>query len=227
VTSWSREIVYLRPSQFVVYDRTGVCNTALDQYMTWHFSGAPMEVAPPAPGTRRFDVSFAGAFAGAMKTILPAAAGINITDHMAPDPDTWNKVWRSEIRFTGAATANHQWLAVFDLASSSLGVATATPLTVRAGPVTGVLLQSAVGNSALVFGTGAAGTAISGAVTYTTPAAQTRHVITDLVPSGTYTVTVNANGSTNMVTVAAGGNMHASPNGVLSFALTPGGIVQP
>jgi hypothetical protein len=100
-------------------------------------------------------------------------------------------------------------------------------LTVTAGPVTGVLLQSAAGNSALVFGTAAAGTAISGTVTYTTPAAQTRHVITDLASSGTYTVTVNANGSTHTVTVTAGGNMHASANGVLSFALTPGGVVQP
>jgi hypothetical protein len=227
VTSWSRQIVYLRPSQFVVYDRTGVCNTALDQYMAWHFSGAPTEVAPPATGVRRFDVSFAGAFAGSVTTILPAAASVNITDHMATDPDTWNKVWRCEIRFNGAAAANHQWLAVFDLASSSLGVASATPLTVTAGPVTGVLLQSAAGNSALVFGTAAAGTAISGTVTYTTPAAQTRHVITDLAPSGTYTVSVNANGSAHTVTVTAGGNMHASANGVLSFALTPGGVVQP
>jgi len=227
VTSWSRQVVYLRPSQFVVYDRTGVCNTALDQYMAWHFAGAPTEVAPPAAGTRRFDVSFAGAFAGSMTTILPTSASLNITDHMAPDPDTWNKVWRSEIRFNGGAAATHQWLAVFDLASSSLGVASATPLTVTGGPVTGVLLQSAAGDGALVFGTAAAGTPISGTVTYTTPAAQTRHVITDLTPSGTYTVTVNANGSTHTVTVTAGGNMHATANGVLSFALTPGGLVQP
>src|SRR5262249_37458828 len=33
ITSWSREIVYLRPSQFVVYDRTGVCDSSLDQYL--------------------------------------------------------------------------------------------------------------------------------------------------------------------------------------------------
>ena len=227
VASWSRQIVFLRPSQFVVYDRTGVCNTALDQYMAWHFSGAPTELTAPAAGVRRFDVSFAGAFAGSMTTILPAGARIDTTDQMSPDPNTWNKVWRSEIRFTGAASANHQWLAVFDLASSSPQVAPAVPLTVSAGAVTGVLLQSSASNSALVFGTAAAGTAISGTVTYTVPAAQTRHVITDLAPSGAYTVTVNANGSTHTVTVTSGGSMHASANGVLSFALTPGGLVQP
>ncbi|HTS31427.1 MAG TPA: Ig-like domain-containing protein, partial [Bryobacteraceae bacterium] len=227
VTSWSREIVYLRPSQFVVYDRTGVCNTALDQYMAWHFPGAPTEVTAPAAGVRRFDVSFAGAFAGSMTTLLPAAAQVDITDHMSPDPNVWNKVWRSEIRFTGASAANHQWLAVFDLASSSAQVASAVPLTVNAGPVTGVVLQSPAGNSALVFGTAAAGTAISGTVTYTVPAAQTRHVISDLTPLGAYTLTVSANGSTHVVTVTPGGNTHASANGVLSFALTPAGVVQP
>ena len=116
---------------------------------------------------------------------------------------------------------------MFDLASSAPQVASAIPLTVNAGPVTGVLLQSALGNSALVFGTAPAGTPISGTVTYTVPAAQTRHLITDLTPSGAYTVTVNANGSTHAVTLTSGGNTHAGANGVLSFALTPGGVVQP
>jgi hypothetical protein len=226
VTSWSRQIIYLRPSQFVVYDRTGICNTGLDQYMAWHFPGAPAEVMGQATGVRRFDVSFAGTFAGSMSTILPATANIATTDQFATDPNVWNKIWRSEIRFNGASTASHQWLAVFDMASSSTGVAAASPLTVSAGPVTGTVLQSAAGNSALVFGTAAAGTAISGTVTYTVPAAQTRHVITDLTPSGAYTVSVSVNGSTHVVTVTPGGSMHASANGVLSFSLTPAGVVQ-
>jgi hypothetical protein len=227
VTSWSRQIIYLRPSQFVVYDRTGICNTALDQYMAWHFSGTPSEVTAPASGARRFDVAFGGAFAGSMTTILPAGARVDITDHMSSDPNVWNKVWRSEIRFNGASTANHQWLTVFDLASTATQVASAVLLTVNAGPVAGVVLQSGAGNSALVFGTAATGTAISGTVTYTVPAAQTRHVVTDLMPSGAYTVIVSANGSTHTVTVTSGGSMQASANGVLSFALTPAGVVQP
>ena len=162
-----------------------------------------------------------------MTTILPAGARVDITDHMSPDPNVWNKVWRSEIRFNGASAAAHQWLAVFDLAPSSTQVASANPLAVNAGPVTGVLLQSMAGNSALVFGTAAVGTPISGSIAYTTPAVQTRHVITNLSPSGAYTVTVNANGSTHLVTVSPGGSMHASPNGVLSFAITPAGLLQP
>jgi hypothetical protein len=67
VTSWSRQMVYLRPSQFVIYDRTGICNSSLDQYLAFHVPANPVEVA----GTRRFDIN-PGLFAGAMTTILPA-----------------------------------------------------------------------------------------------------------------------------------------------------------
>jgi hypothetical protein len=82
VTSWSRQILYLRPSQFVVYDRTAICNASLDQYMAFHFPGAPTEVTAPACGLHRLDVSFNGAFAGSMTTILPAKC---IARHHRPD----------------------------------------------------------------------------------------------------------------------------------------------
>jgi hypothetical protein len=95
------------------------------------------------------------------------------------------------------------------------------------GAVTGAVLQSALGNNVLVFGTAPAGTVVSGMIAYSAPAAQSRHVITDLTPSGSYTVSVsNALGS-QFVTVTSGGSMHASANGVLSFGVTAGGVVQP
>ena len=50
VTSWSRQIVYLRPSQFVVYDRSGC---ATNRWIsTWRSTSPanPVEVAAPAPG---------------------------------------------------------------------------------------------------------------------------------------------------------------------------------
>jgi hypothetical protein len=227
VTSWSRQVLYLRPSQFVVYDRTGICNTALDQYMAFHFPGAPVEVTAPGSGQHRLDVTAAGTFAGSMTTVLPANAALATTDQIASDPNVWNKVWRSEIRPTGAATASHLWITVFDLASSSTQVAAATPLTVVSGPITGTLLQSQAGNSAAVFGTAAAGTAISGTFSYSVPAAQTRHVITDLTPQGAYTVSVSATGGNHVVTVTPGGTMQASGNGVLTFSLTTAGVLMP
>jgi hypothetical protein len=93
--------------------------------------------------------------------------------------------------------------------------------------VTGVLLQSTAGNNVTVFGTAPAGTAMAGTISYSVPAAQTHHVITDLTPQAGYTVSVSATGSSHTVTVTPGGNLHASTNGVLSFAITVGGAWQP
>jgi hypothetical protein len=227
VTSWSRQIIYLRPSQFVVYDRTGVCNSTLDQYMAFHFPAVPVEVTAPAPGLHRFDVSFGGGFAGSMTTILPASAAVTVTDHLAADPNTWNKVWRSEVRPTGTASATRNWLTVFDLAGSAAQVAAATPLTVLNGAVTGVLLQSATGNNVTVFGSAPAGTPVTGTISYAVPAAQTRHVITDLTPGAGYTVSVVLSGGNHVVTVNSGGSMQASANGALTFAASPAGALQP
>ncbi len=226
VTSWSRQIIYLRPSQFVVYDRTGICNASLDQYMAFHFPAVPVEVAAPAPGLHRLDI-VNGAFAGSMTTVLPANAALAITDHLAPDPDTWSKVWRSEIRPTGTTAASHLWLNVFDLAASPAQVAAATPLSVLNGAVTGALLQSAVGNSAVVVGTAPVGTPIAGTISYAVPAAQTRHVITDLTPQAGYTVSVSLVGGNHVVTVTPSGNKQSSVNGVLSFAVSAAGAIQP
>ena len=226
VTSWSRQILYLRPSQFVVYDRTGICNASLDQYLAFHFPSNPVEVPPPGPGLHRFDIN-TGQFAGSMTTILPANAAFVTTDRVSTDPQTWNKLWRTEIRPTDAAAATRQWLTVFDLAGSSAQVAAATPLTILSGPAVGALLQSSSGNTATVFGTAPVGTAIAGALSYVVPAAQTRHVITDLVPLGGYTVSVTISGANHLVTVTPGGRSTASAEGVFSFAVTPGELLQP
>ncbi len=226
ITSWSREIVYLRPSQFVVYDRTGICNASLDQYLAFHFPANPVEVASPGAGAHRFDVNN-GQFAGAMTTILPANPSFTITDHVAADSATWNKMWRTEIRPSGTPVASHLWMTVFDLASSSSQVAAATAVNVTSGAAVGTLLQSASGNSAVIAGTAAFGTAISGPLSYTVPAAQTRHVVTDLVPSGAYTVTVSVNGSNQVVTISSGGTSIATANGVLTFQVSAGGQVTP
>ena len=227
VTSWSREVVYLRPSRFVVYDRTTICNSSLDQYMAFHFPGLPTEVTAPAAGLHRFDVTAGSTFAGTMTTLLPANAQFAITDHDAPDPATWSKVWRSEIRPTGAAAASRLWMTVFDLSPTASQVAAATPVTVVSGSVVGAVLASAAGNSVTVFGTAAVGAPVTGTISYSVPAAQTRHVISDLTPSGTYSVTVTVSGGGHTVTVTSGGSLHASANGVLSFGVTAAGVLQP
>jgi len=225
VTSWSRQIVYLRPSQFVVYDRTGVCDASLDQYLAFHFPSNPVEV-PAAPGVRRFDVSTTQ-FAGSMSTIFPASAATTTTDRFAADSRTWNKMWRTEIRATGTPLADRRWLTVFDLASSAVQVASASSVNVTSGAAVGALLQSTSGNSVVISGTAAVGTPINGTLQYMVPAAATRHVITDLVLSGSYTVVISLQGGSHVVSVAAGGTRNASANGVLSFQVDATGNITP
>jgi hypothetical protein len=67
VTSWTRDVVYLRPSLFVTYDRTVVTSTTGDQHMNWHFVPTPASVTAPSSGARRYDVTSASAgFVGTM-----------------------------------------------------------------------------------------------------------------------------------------------------------------
>ena len=228
VTMLTRQIVYLRPSQFIIFDRSGVCDRSLDQYEAFHFPANPVEVTAPAPGLHRFDVN-PGVFAGSMTTIIPANANIVTTDRLlnSTDSRTWNKMWRLEVRPTDAQTTNRLWLTVFDLASTPGLVAAATRVNVTAGPVVGALLQAATGNNVVLSGTAPFGTNISGSISYTVPATQTRHVITDWAPSAGYTITVTVSGGNHLVTVTPGGSFMSSANGVLTFQVSSSGQVTP
>ena len=226
VTSWSRQVVYLRPSQYIVYDRTGVCDASLDQYLAFHFPANPMEVSAPASGVRRFDV-MTGQFAGSMMTVLPANAATSTTDRFSSNSATWNKMWRMEIRPAGAAQASRQWLTVFDVSESPAQVAPAAPVNILSGAAVGTVLASSTGNTAAVFGTSPVGTPIAGTLSYSVPAAATRHVITDLAPSSGYTIAVMSSGGNHVVTVVPGGATQSTANGVISFGVTAGGTVQP
>ena len=228
VTSLSRQIVYLRPSQFIVYDRSGISDKSFDQYEAFHFPASPVEVTSPGPGTHRFDVN-PGLFAGSMTTILPANAAILTSDHLihSTDSRTWNKVWRTEVRPTDAPAASRRWMTVFDLAPSSGQVAAASSVNITAGPAVGALLQSPTGNSVVISGIAAVGTAIAGPLGYVVPAVQTRHVITDLAPSTGYAISVSVAGGSHSVSIVPGGSSTASANGVLTFQVSASGQVAP
>jgi hypothetical protein len=238
VSSFSRQVVYLRPSRFVVYDRTTICDASLDQYLAFHFAGSPVKATAPAAGLLRFDVTTdltpalttnpaTKRFAGSMTIIQPANAKTVTTDELSTFTDTYGKVWRMEIRPSDAATATRRWLSVFDLSPSASQVASATAVKVVSGAALGVLLQSAAGNSAVVSGTAPAGTAITGTLSYTVPAKQTQHVITDLTPSAGYTISVAVSGGNQTVSIVKGGSSKSSANGVLAFQTNAAGQVTP
>jgi len=79
----------------------------------------------------------------------------------------------------------------------------------------------------VISGTTPVGTAIAGPLGYVVPAAQTRHVITDLTAHGGYTLSISPTGGNHMVTVTPGGNLQATANGVLTFGVSASGTLQP
>jgi len=223
VSSWTRDVVYLRPSIFVAYDRTVVSNTTGDQHMNWHFIPTPASVSTPSPGARRLDVTSASAgFAGTMTTLLPASANISMVNVFG-----FNKLYRLEVRPPTPATTT-SWLTVFDASASAGAVAVASRLTSADGNasanVTGALLRGAASYAAL-FGSGAAGSTISGTVTFTIPASQTLVVLSDLAPNAAFSATASVSGGTLTVTVQPGSGFTTSGNGVLYVNVSSSGTV--
>ena len=210
VSAWTRELVYLRPNQFVVYDRTTV-STVSDEHLNWH-----LLFTPSAVSSTRWDVNNPTAgFMGAMTTVLPAGAQVS-----AVNVFNLSKVYRLEVRAPSPA-ANMQWLTVFDTAPSAAGVAAASKLT-SSSNVSGALLASSGGNAAVLFG--ASGT-VSGAVTFSDPAAATRVVVSDLAPSTSYAVSVSVSGGAHAVTVQPGAGFTTTANGTLAVSISATGAV--
>ncbi|HXU72622.1 MAG TPA: DNRLRE domain-containing protein [Polyangia bacterium] len=210
VSAWTRELVYLRPNQFVVYDRTTV-STVSDEHLNWH-----LLFTPSAVSSTRWDVNNPTAgFMGAMTTVLPAGAQVS-----AVNVFNLSKVYRLEVRAPSPA-ANMQWLTVFDTASSAAAVAAASKLT-SSSNVSGALLASSGGNAAVLFG--ASGT-VSGAVTFSEPAAATRVVVSDLAPSTSYAVSVSVSGGAHAVTVQPGAGFTTTANGTLAVSISATGAV--
>jgi hypothetical protein len=220
INGWTRDVIYLRPSLFVVYDRTSVASMSGDQHMSWHLFFTPASVPPPSAGASRYDVTNPSAgFLGAVTTVLPAGAATSLVNVFGS-----SKVYRLEVRPTTQAT-DLRWLTVFDASPSAAAVAVASAL-VSSANVKGVLLAAGGGNSAVLFGAGAAGTNVAGAVTFTEPAAaSTKVVVTDLAPGTGYAVTAVASGANHNITVQPGAGFTTSANGTLYVTVAAGGTV--
>ncbi len=222
VANWSRQIVYLRPNRFVVYDRTTAGSANYDQYLAWHFPANPAS-STTAAGGKRLDINYGGGYAGAMIAVLPQNATLSTTA-MYPSSNP-TKAWQVQVR-PPVAGASQQWMTVFDLSSASSAVASAKPVAVVQGGILGVQLAAPDGSSVVVSSTGAAGTPLGGTIGYTVDNYAALHVITDLAPSTGYSVTVATNGNQQTITVTPGGTTMSSARGVLSFTVN-GNSVQP
>ncbi|MEO8995568.1 MAG: hypothetical protein ABI299_13315 [Rhodanobacter sp.] len=221
VAGWSRQIVYLRPNRFVVYDRTTSGSASYDQYMAWHFPANPV-VGKAAAGQTRLDVTYDSQYVGAMTTLFPTNA-INTVVPLYPGRSP-TKVWQVQTRAQNTNVAQ-RWLTVFDLSPSVAAVATLSPVVIVQGGITGVWLSGSDGNSVVINSTGQAGTAISGAIAYVVPAAA-HHVVTELAQSSGYNITVKIDAAGQTVSISPGGTFISSGNGVLDFYVNANGSVK-
>lgn len=221
VSSWSRQVVYVRPNIFVVYDRTTAGSSSYDQYMAWHFPANPA-AGTAAAGENRLDVTYNGTYVGAMTTVYPTGAQLTTTGLYPSSSPV--KVWQVQER-PSSTNASQQWVTVFDLENSAAQVASSSSVNVTAGNVLGVQVVGASGNSVVISSTGSAGTTISGSIGYQVPANPAYHVITDLPPNSGYTITVNVSSGNQDISVAAGGSFNTSAHGVLSFYVNAKGDI--
>ena len=225
VTAWSREIVYLRPNQFVVYDRTHKASAGEDQFLAFHFPALPVAGSAPSGGAR-LDVTYHKVYAGAMTTVLPANATTTSIGMYPPndtDPGSKTvKVWQVQLRAPNTNVSQH-WLTVFDLSTTAARVAVASRIAVTSGAAVGALLASSSGNNAVIVNSGAAGTSIAGNIAYSVPAIATTHVITELPANKGYTVSVALAAGKHLINVMPGGSFMTSAKGVLTFTIAANG----
>jgi hypothetical protein len=227
ISSWIRDVVYLRPDLFIVYDRTTVTHPTVGQWMRFHFAGVPIRATDPSPGVTRYDIGSMATYAGTVTSVLP----IGHQEQVAPTIFTGSNVSRLDVR-PGTPAIDNRWLTVFDAAATAAEAAHARRLStddrnVLAGAVVGVLLQSSVGNYAVLSGTGAAATTITPPIRYRLAATVTLNVITDLAPSTAYTVKATPDSRETVVDITRNSGpptnqtIQTSQAGVLSFSTSP------
>jgi hypothetical protein len=226
ITAWTRDIVYLRPGTFVVYDRTGLSTASADHWMAWHVMRTPIESARAA-GTHSFDVidaSQQNLYRGRLTTVLPSDHQVNLVNVFNS-----SKVYRVEMR-TATARANDTWLTVLDAASSAAGAYTAAPFTAASGGVVsgameGTVLTAADGSQVVVLFS-ASGQTLPGTVKIALQGAS-RVLLTDLAPSTGYTASTSLAAGKLVLTLAPSGTLTTTANGTLWLNVAANGAVTP
>lgn len=225
ITNWVRQVAYLRPKLFVVYDRTAIRNTTNDQWMAWHVHRAPSEQAGAVPGTHRFDVKDGALFRGSLTTVLPSGHTNQLVNVFSA-----SKVYRLEVR-PGSPTVSNRWLMVFDAADSATNVWKVSPLTsasgnVVSGNIEGAYLASATSsgtNTVVLFNTTASD--LGGSVTLHAPATNTVYLVNGLVPSSAHSINVTTASGQHTVQINSGSGFTVSAVGSLYFRVNSAGNV--
>ncbi|MGA7298612.1 MAG: hypothetical protein WBW92_14030 [Rhodanobacteraceae bacterium] len=224
VASWSREVLFLRPNRFIVYDRTRKGASSYDQYLAFHFPAMPSS-ASAATGQKRVNVTYNGRFAGSATFVYPDNPTL-ATLAMYPGSNPV-KAWQVQVR-PSDSNVTQRWLSVFNTASTVGAVGSTSRVNVISGTVLGVRLDDNATTPAVVLATTTdQDTPLNSSFSYSVPAAFTSHIILGVAANSGWTVSVNRVGSTQTFTISPGGTLKASHAGVLSFVADARTTVRP
>lgn len=189
--SWIRDVFYVRPDLFLVYDQTDGVDPNNDQFLAWHF---PKGISPVSTGAGpvRYDVSNATQFLGAVVSLLPENRSASVID-----VGGFGDVDRLEIRAPAPAGSSERWLTAFDAAASSGDIHTLELL--KGQNVEGVEIPDLAAVVAFVRN-GAEGDVLS----YTAKTTGATHYVLGLTPYAVYLVNGNL--------------AHIGADGVLQFS---------
>jgi len=220
VSQFTRDLVYVRPGTFVLFDRTTVAQASADQWLSFHTPVALSAQTTSDATQRRFDVGAGSTSVGSIRALLPRNVSTSTTNLQGG-------ATRLEVHAPVRA-AVQQWLSVV-----TTGAATGEQVrlssadgNVASGNVVGVELAAPQGQ--VVLFAADQGLASVTSADYTVTQAAANHVLIDVEPSSAgYSVTAMSSGGKLRIRVSPGGSYRASPNKTLSFAVDATGSVSP
>lgn len=219
VTQFTRDLVYLRPGTFVLFDRTTVARASADQWLSFHTPVAPSSVATADASQRRFDVSVGSSVLGSIRSLLPKNATTSTKSLPA-------SAARLEVH-APASGATQDWLTVVTAGPTSgeqVRLSSADG-NVTAGNLVGVELAEPQ-NQVVLFSADHAATKTVTSAEYTVAVAAKSHVLVDVEPSSDgYSVTATPADGKLRIRVSPGGSFVASPARTLAFSVSATGSV--
>jgi hypothetical protein len=219
VSQFTRDLVYVRPGSFVLFDRTTVAEASADQWLSFHTPVAPRQATPADPTQRRYDVVVGAAQIGSVQTLLPKSA----TTTTVALPASASRI---EVHAPIAA-ATQKWLTTVT-AGAEVGEQvrlSAADGNVITGDMVGVELM-APQNQVVLFAADHAATGSVTSVEYLVSQSAAEHVLVDVDPAaGGYTVTAAESDGNWRIAVTAGGPLEASASKTLSFKVSETGSI--
>ena len=213
VTQFTRDVAYVRPGTFVVYDRTTAADGSADQWTAWHVPGTPTQSAS-SDGSLRFDVPTGGT----IRSLLPQAREGG--DH---EPAERGHAHRAALEWRLAGLAHGGLRQRSRPRSSACRPQTVTSPPERSSAPTPSGARAKASCSSRRTTRDA--TQTTGADYEVTQSTDADHMLFDVAP-GSYDVTAAAGAAGKlMVRVKAGGSLKPSANGTLAFTVNTTGAV--